>query len=287
MTAAAATLEALKRQRPEWTPWLAVVADVCDQSADHAWAATVPSRPLMSPPAVPFLAGASIRMPAKLLQRSLTRLLQSASASGSAAMATLARLLDDEPDARALFAASVSYDGDVVTQVARQTDADADSLQAVVGLLCVPFLAACHRQWSTAIPESWTAPYCPICASWPAFVEVRGIERTRHARCGRCGAGWHARLLQCLYCANADHEQLVTLVPHGGGPANAIDACSKCRGYVKVLTRLQGCSPGSVYPEDLANVALDIAALDAGYVRPQGPGYPLAVTVHAEGTPGG
>jgi FdhE protein len=284
MTTAVSTLESLRRQRPEWTPWLAVVADVCDQTSDGAWAAAVPSRPLASQPGVPLLADASIWLPTNLLQRNLTRLLQRASASGTSSMATLARLLEDGPDARALFAASVSYDGEVVKQAARRADADADALQAVVGLLCVPFLAACHRQWATAIPENWTASYCPICASWPAFVEVRGIERTRHARCGRCGAGWHARLLQCLYCANSDHEQLVTLVPQGGAPTNAIEACALCRGYLKVFTRLQGCSPGSVYLEDLASVDLDIAALDAGYSRTHGAGYPLAITVQADAT---
>jgi FdhE protein len=283
MSVAASALDALKQGRPEWTPWLNVVAEVSAQASDPAWNATVPARPLASQATVPLLDHASISLPTNLLRQSLTRLLQKASASGTAPMATLVRLPEDGPDALALFAASVSHDGGVVKQIASRADADADALQAIVGLLCVPFLAACHRQWATAIPEHWTASYCPICASWPAFVEVRGIERARYARCGRCGAGWHARLLQCLYCANSDHEQLLTLVPQGGAPTSAIDACAKCRGYLKVLTRLQGCAPGSVYLEDLANVALDIAALDAGYIRPQGAGYPLAVTVHAEG----
>ena len=197
-------------------------------------------------------------------------------------MATLACLLDEEPDALALLAASVSQSGDVVKETAVRTDADVDALQAVIALWGVPFLQACHRQWATMIPETWTAPYCPICASRPAFVEVRGIERARHARCGRCGAEWYARLLQCLYCANRDHEQLLTLASQGGAPTNTIEACTKCRGYLKAFTRLQGCSPASVYLEDLASVDLDIAALDAGYTRPHGTGYPLAVTVHAE-----
>ena len=282
MTAVASALETLKQGRPEWAPWLAVVAEICDQTHDPVWDATVPPRVPSSHPPMPLLTAASISLPPNVLRRSLTRLIQRASTSGSATMATLHRLLDDEPDALALFAASVCQDREVVKETAARNEADGEALQAVIALLSVPFLQACHRKWATVIPEAWTAPYCPICASRPAFVEVRGIERTRHARCGRCGAEWYARMLQCLYCANSDHEQLLTLASQGGAPTNTIEACTKCRGYLKAFTRLQGCSPASVYLEDLTSVDLDIAALDAGYTRPHGTGYPLAVTVHAE-----
>ena len=282
MTATALALEALKQDRPEWSSWLTVVADVCDQTADPVWDATVPAPHLSSPPQVPLLANAAISLPAHLLRRSLKRLVQRASASGSAPMATLARLSDHGPDPPALFAASLSQDREAVTEAAARADADVDALQAIIALLAVPFLQACRRRWAAHIPENWSAPYCPICAARPAFVEVRGIERARHARCGRCGAEWYARLLHCVYCANSDHEQLLTLVPQSGGPPNAIEACAKCRGYLKALTRLQGCLPESVYLEDLASVDLDIAAVTAGYARPHGAGYPLSVTVNAE-----
>ena len=71
-------------------------------------------------------------------------------------------------------------------------------------------------------------------------------------------------------------------MPQSGAPANAIEACTQCGGYLKTFMRLQGCSPGAVYIDDLASVELDLAALDAGYRRPHGAGYPLAVTVHAQ-----
>ncbi|HUE87817.1 MAG TPA: formate dehydrogenase accessory protein FdhE [Vicinamibacterales bacterium] len=281
MSTAASALDTLKQGRPEWTPWLAVVAEICEQANDPVWDAAAQSCAPASGPAVPLLANASVAVPRNVLGRSLTRLIQKASRSGSGTMATLDRVLNDEPGALALFAASVSQDSDVVKETAARRGIDADSLQAVSALWGIPFLQACHRQWAAVIPKTWAAPYCPICASRPAFVEVRGIERARHARCGRCGAEWYARMLQCSYCDNSDHEQLLTLVPQSGAPTQAIEACTKCRGYLKAFTRLQGCSPGSVYLEDLASVDLDIAALDAGYRRPQGAGYPLAVTVTA------
>jgi FdhE protein len=125
----------------------------------------------------------------------------------------------------------------------------------------------------------WVEGYCPVCGSWPAFAEVRGIERNRYFRCGRCGGAWHARALHCPYCSTSEHGELVALVPENGGSNAVIDACRRCLGYVKTFTRLQGCAPGQVMLDDLASVDLDIAVLEQGYTRPSGAGYALAITV--------
>ena len=217
MTAAASALHTLKQGRPEWTPWLAVVAEVCEQMTDSVWDATVPAPAPAAHPPVPLLTNATISLPSDVLRQSLARLIQRASESGgtkdtkgtkgtkdliggrSAAMATLDRQLGGEAELGVLFAAAVCQDRHVVQETAGRTGTDVEALHAVTALWCSPFLHACHRQWATVVPESWTAPYCPICASRPAFVEVRGIERTRYARCGRCGAEWYARMLQCFY----------------------------------------------------------------------------------------
>jgi FdhE protein len=76
-----------------------------------------------------------------------------------------------------------------------------------------------------------------------------------------------------------DHEQLVSLVPEQGGTTRVIEACKRCLGYVKTFTTLQASPAARVMLDDLASVDLDIAALEHGYKRPQGPGYCLDVTV--------
>jgi FdhE protein len=121
--------------------------------------------------------------------------------------------------------------------------------------------------------------YCPICGAWPVFAEVRGVERSRCLRCGRCGGEWQAHCLFCPYCGMTDHEELVSLVPEKGGSNAVIDACRRCLGYVKSFTRLQGSPPSEVLLDDLASVQLDVAALEQGYKRRQGAGYSLAATV--------
>ena len=178
------------------------------------------------------------------VRRLLERLIRIASLSGTPKMATLASSADVDPDVLTLFTASLCQDSDTVKEVAAASGADAEALQAVIALLPVPFLHACNRRWASSISESWEERYCPVCGSWPAFAEVRGIERSRYFRCGRCGGAWHARSLSCPYCAMDDHDALVSLVPEKAGSHAVIEACKRCLGYVKTFTTLQGCPPG-------------------------------------------
>jgi FdhE protein len=198
-------------------------------------------------------------------------------------MATLEVALDTDLDPLTLFAASLCQGSHYVEEVAAASGADAEALQAVVTLVPVPFLHACNRRWASSISESWMEGYCPVCGSWPVFAEVRGIERSRYFRCGRCSGAWHARPLSCPYCAMSDHDELVALVPEKAGSHAVIDACKRCLGYVKTFTMLQGCPPDTVMLEDLASVDLDLAALEQGYTRPPGAGYSLDVTVTDQG----
>jgi FdhE protein len=153
----------------------------------------------------------------------------------------------------------------------------ADALDAIVRLLGIPLLMTWAGQHAAA--GSWIEPYCPVCGAWPAFVEVRGIERRRFYRCGRCGCQWHAQQLRCPFCSTTNHEELATLAPADPAATVSVDACQHCRGYMKSLTRLQGCRPGAVILEDLATVDVDVAAMENGYARPAGLGHPLVVRV--------
>ena len=118
-----------------------------------------------------------------------------------------------------------------------------------------------------------------VCGTWPAFAEVRGIERSRYFRCSRCGGEWQAHCLFCPYCGMTDHNELVSLVPDKSSSNSVIDACKRCLGYVKAFTTLQGSQPAQVFLDDLASAHLDVAALEQGYKRPEGAGYSLNVTL--------
>jgi FdhE protein len=288
-------LDGLKRARPEWEPWLAVIEEIVREIATPGWEASVPSGASLGAEApgakaalrqigTPLLAGATFAVQTSSVRGLLKRLTRIASLSGTANIATLDRALDTL-DVLTLFNASLCQDSDRVEAVAAARGADAGALQALTALVPLPLLHACHRRLASSISASWVEGYCPVCGSWPAFAEVRGIERTRVFRCGRCGGAWHARLLSCPYCTEGSHDALVSLVPENGGAQGVIDACGRCHGYVKTFTRLQGCEPVAVMLEDLASVHFDVAALEQGYTRPRGAGYPLEVTVTDKGAP--
>lgn len=276
---AATVLDGLKRQRPEWAPWLAVVEEVMREVGTPAWDAAVPAG-VQAKAGVPLLDGARIPLQAQRVRRLFQRLSRIAACGGTPKMATLSAAVDARVEEVELFRASLCHDADRVREIASECGADAEAFQAVAALVAVPFLQACRGRFATSVPGNWVEGYCPVCASWPAFVEVRGIERSRHFRCGRCGGDWHARALTCPYCTMRDHEALVSLVPGGdGGSSGVIEACTACMGYVKTFTKLQGCQPGEVMLEDLGSVSLDVAAIEQGYTRPQGIGCLLDLTI--------
>jgi FdhE protein len=274
-----AAVEALKNRRPEWSPWLAVVeAALHETGSNPRWDAAVPDA-REAERATPLLSHTTIVVDETTVRRLLTRLVELAARGGTPQMATLQGAIHRNLDIPGLFAASLCQDTDRIVEAAAESGADPEALQAVVGLVSLPFLQACNRKWAAAVPKNWAEGYCPVCGSWPAFSEMRGIERSRYFRCGRCGGEWHSRVLHCGYCGNNNHDDLATLVPEKTGSAGAVEACKRCRCYVKAFTRLQGCKPAAVMVEDLASVDLDVAALEQGYRRPAGSLRDLEITV--------
>jgi FdhE protein len=272
-------LQQLRRQRPEWAPWLALVEDIVVERGTDAWDAAVPDGAPAPVSATPRLCGLSVSLDAGAACRLLERLIRTASSSGAPKLATLGAALTADADAVTLFAASLCQDSVRLGEITATRGGHAEAIQAVAALLPVPFLHACSRRWATSMSESWVEGYCPVCGSWPAFAEVRGIDRTRYFRCGRCSGEWHSEGLCCPYCAMRDHNELVSLVPDKAGVNAVIEACNRCRGYVKTFSRLQACPHGTVMLEDLASVDLDVAAIARGYARPTGAGRALDVSV--------
>lgn len=283
MTAIDTGLQDLKRQHPEWEPWLAVVQEVLSETTNPEWDTFVPVRTEAQQSKVPLLAGVTLALDKLSVRRLLEKLIRIAHRNGTPEMATLEPVLHADLDFLSLFKASLCQDSDRLREIAADLGADSEAFQAVAALLPVPFLQACNHVWTVSITKSWVEGYCPVCGAWPAFTEVRGIERSRYFRCGRCGGEWPAQCLFCPYCSMNDHRELVSLVPEKSGSASVIDACKRCLGYVKTFTKLQGSPAARVMLDDLATVDLDVAALEQGYKRPQGAGYSLDGTVTDNG----
>jgi FdhE protein len=281
MTASAVdtSLQDLGRQRPEWEPWLAVVQELLRETTDAKWEAFVPARAEAPESKVPLLAGATLTLERGPVRRWIEQLIRTACRSGTPKMVTLEPTIHAELDVLTLFKASLCQDSERLKETAAVLGADPEAFQAIAAFVPVPFLHACNRRWTGLVAASWAEGYCPVCGAWPVFAEVRGIERSRYFRCVRCGGQWQVYCLVCPYCGMTDHEKLVSLVPEKGGSSRVVDACKRCLGYVKSFTTLQGSPAAKVILDDLASVDLDVAALEQGYRRPQGPGYSLDVTL--------
>ena len=114
----------------------------------------------------------------------------------------------------------------------------------------------------------WERPYCFICGALASLGELQGSGQARHLRCGRCGADWLIRRLQCIYCGNEAPSLLGILYPEGRRENVRVEVCDKCHGYLKVVTRFAPCSPEELAIEDLSTLYMDILAQERGYRRP-------------------
>lgn len=288
---AAAQLGALARSHPEWAPWLRVVAVLIDELANPAWDvlavelatahhATPASAQESSPEFAPLLAGAVLRPDGPALASLFDRLADTARAQGLHAVA------GDRPpqatsaaDALAVFLAAVNGNDAVLDLHAARLGAAPEGFRALAQLLPMPCLHSCARRWAAGAGAAWSQGYCPICGAWPALAELRGIARSRHLRCGRCGAGWPMPVLACTYCANTDHETLGTLVVDDRTARFTLDVCRACSGYIKSCATLQPTPSNELLYTDLASVEFDLAALERGFLRPPGPGAALGVSL--------
>lgn len=265
-------LAQLSSLHPEWRPWLSLVEQTTSAIDDQRWQQPLPP-PTRTSPDAPLLAAAKIALPRELTERWLKLLLRTAAKGGTAQLSTLKPSGERRADAMEWLGAALLSDNQLVERIAADLRADRGAIRSITQLLPLPLLHACRRAWSKPEHEFWLHSYCPICGEFPALAEVRGIERTRYLRCGHCGENWAAYGLRCVFCGLDDHKELVSLIVETAGPARSVEACKRCGGYLKSLTVLQASDPRHVLLDDLASVDLDIAAIEQGFHRPEGPGF--------------
>jgi len=257
-------LEALRRENPSFQPWLALLEIALEAAGDATWEASARETRLAAPAGGPALEGAVIPVDGRAAARLLERLIGAASGETRAA----ARAVELDP-ARWLSAALGPEPSLLGSSV---------ELLAVADLMAWPLLMACGRRLADRC-AGWNQGSCPICGAWPTLAELRGLDRSRRLRCGRCGADWGLDVLRCSFCDNRDHERQRALVPEKGGESRRVDACDVCHGYLKALAQLGPLAPELIPLEDLASVELDLAAIDRDYRRPETPARRLMARV--------
>lgn len=279
---AVARLDALATTHTEWAPWLCVVRVGIAELSVPAWDAN-PPHTAAGAGLSPQLAGAALRPDGPAVAHLLERLIAMARAQGLGGLAGPANGAPPTSvdEALAVFLAAVNGDAAALAQQASRASATPEGWRVLAQLLPMPYLHACARRWTASPRTTWSQGFCPVCGAWPAFAEVRGIERTRHLRCGRCGAGWPMPVLACTYCATTDHDALRTLVVDDKTARWAVDVCQICTGYLKSVTTLQPTPSTEILVTDLASVEFDLAAFERGFLRPQAHGVALRASLDA------
>lgn len=185
-------------------------------------------------------------------------------------------------DALALLESAIMFDQARRESVAADLRAPLPLLATLADLAVLPLLLACGRRATTLMPNiPWRHGFCPLCAAWPTLAELRGLERERWLRCGRCGAGWRFRHQCCVFCGNTAHETLGYLAPEADRESRRAVTCGQCRSYVKTFTTIAPLTPPEIVMRDLTSLELDMAALEAGFGRLERPGFPLRLSLIA------
>jgi FdhE protein len=263
-------MDALLTAQPEAGPWLALLTLALEECANPAWeAAAVLTR--LAPErqsATPLLAGATIRLDARLADTWVRRVLERAGRTGSQGASFRAAAGNRSLDARAVLEAALNADSERLSAMAGDFGTDAEAFVAVAGLTPLPLLHALRRHFGPALDPQWSEGHCPVCGDWPLLAEQRGLERARRLRCGRCGSDWAQPGIRCPYCGVIGHAARSTLVSEQDGEARKVETCLQCRGYLKIVSTLRAWASDEVPLADLATVDLDLVALERDFVRP-------------------
>lgn len=275
-----ARLEQLAQADATLAPLARLQGAALRASTDRIWDESVPPLDRRQLEAgTPLLHGQSLRADADRVCRSLLILARLAGHS-DAAVATEQAIKGDRLGCEALLEAVIVQDGEALLRLADDAGADPLLLAMLGQLAALPLLFACGRSAAPLLAAGhWQAGLCPVCAAWPTLAELRGLERTRWLRCGRCGSGWSFAQGACPFCLTSDRRTRGYLAPEQAREAQRAVTCDACQGYLKTVTTIGPIAPAELGLMDARTVELDVAALDHGYARPDTPGYALAVSV--------
>jgi FdhE protein len=146
---------------------------------------------------------------------------------------------------------------------------DASLVATALRLAALPMLAGIAAEFEPLRQDAgWERGYCPVCGSWPLLGEFRGLEQTRHLRCGWCASAWAFARLRCPFCDTRDHRHLAYIHADGEQDRYRAATCDACHGFVKMVTSLSALPLPLLLVKDVATLHLDLAAADRGFFVP-------------------
>jgi len=209
---------------------------------------------------------------ARVFMIKLARALESSSGGtgyqAGAAHRILLALEENKLDLGVLLVPAAEGKNGSIVSSAQVLGLDAELLMTLLQNALKPAMREWRRQL-TPLAEGipWNKGACFICGDAAALAELQGNNQAMHLRCGRCGADWMFRRLQCIYCGNEDPETLRYWDSGSRGEIMRAEACEKCKGYIKVIAAFDPTPAELLAVEDLATLHLDYIAQERGYSR--------------------
>jgi FdhE protein len=256
---------------PEWKPWLGLLETALRHADDDAWRRVDLRFAAARPVDAPLLEGVRALLDRRATDRLVADLVRSALPRDGAP--------SFDPHPYRLVAAGLRQDVTILGPDGAAQQGAHPGSSAIAHFAVMPLLLEAARRATPAIPPDWGAGYCPVCAGWPTLIEMRGLERRRVLRCGRCATGWGRDVLHCVFCGERDHRRQASLLPDDEAELLHLEVCSACNGYVKVVTTLRPKAPWAIALDDLRTLPLEWTALERGYRRPERPAWTLSAAV--------
>lgn len=278
-------IEAERARRPEAEVWLGLLERALDATELPPWTRLAPRVPSARDREAPLLHEAFVAVDGRAARRWVRDLLKAAAGSAEPGAASLAGLRGRTLDPVELLAAAAGEDAAAIEAIAARAGADPPAVTAVARLAALPLLHGCAAALAPKLPVGWSRGWCPVCGGWPSLAELRGLERTRVLRCGRCATGWELPVLVCPFCDERDHDNQFSFAADGEEQKRRVDVCQTCHGYIKTVTTLSPLHAWVVPLEDLATLEFDIVAAERELRRPDTAGFDTAVRVVATDSP--
>jgi FdhE protein len=127
-----------------------------------------------------------------------------------------------------------------------------------------PFLRAQAQALAPWVDDSvWYRGRCPICGGEPDVAALERESGRRRLLCSRCDSEWAFRRVGCPFCGNDDPQQLAYYPSKDR--VYRLNVCEQCRRYLKTIDLRQVAGERLLPAERVLTVAMDVAALEAGY----------------------
>jgi len=252
----------------QWAVREALAAAPLGPTTSSRGSAVSAPTPVVGPGDVPFDAG-----PLRALFEAICA---AAAAHGrrSGDLEALGAAVKADPDLITGLARGAAFGPDLpyLEALARQSGVAVDAVLFVGRALAAPFVAEAVRRVTPGTDgrarSSPLGGHCGMCGSPPSIARLRREDGKRLLTCGLCGTEWEFERLSCPWCNSRDSTALTVLRTDEAEP-RWIEACERCRGYVKTVDERRLPLGGVIIPvvEETATLHLDLLAEREGYIR--------------------